>query len=108
MEQWQKLSPADHAALAARHQAQLGTRWQAHTTPPPAFDTTMARHRATAGSDAFGWLSLLGCIGFILLGILLISMLSGCGETAYWWQRTALQIECRPEKLQAGHCVPAR
>jgi hypothetical protein len=43
----------------------------------------------------------------LAMGVLLL--LSGCSDAAYWWQRTALQIDCRPEHvLPNGQCAPVQ
>jgi len=34
--------------------------------------------------------------------------LGGCADLAYWNAKTFYGIDCRPEKLQNGHCVPAK
>ena len=41
-----------------------------------------------------------------LLGLAL--SLSGCSDLAYWNAKTFYGIDCRPEKLQNGHCVPVK
>jgi hypothetical protein len=44
---------------------------------------------------------------FYLLSVLLLGgMLSGCGDIAHWQTRTFYGIDCRPEKLHNGSCVP--
>jgi hypothetical protein len=45
-------------------------------------------------------------VGIMLLGCSLL--LSGCGDAAYWYQRQVMQIDCRPEVLQHGQCVPVQ
>jgi hypothetical protein len=43
--------------------------------------------------------------------LVLLSMvltLSGCADAAQWYARTAYNVECRPEKLQHGLCVPVK
>lgn len=41
--------------------------------------------------------------------LLLLCGLSGCADTAYWWQRTAFGIDCRPDHVQAnGQCTPLK
>ena len=47
--------------------------------------------------------------GLVLLCVTLGLLSSGCADAAYWWQRTALQIDCRPEHLLPnGHCAPLK
>jgi hypothetical protein len=41
----------------------------------------------------------------LLVLALLVASLSGCADMANGWQRAALGIDCRPEKLQNGMCV---
>lgn len=33
--------------------------------------------------------------------------LSGCADASYWWARTSMGLDCRPEviKQHQGHCV---
>jgi hypothetical protein len=35
-------------------------------------------------------------------------LLTGCADLAYWHAKTFYGIDCRPEKLQNGHCVPVK
>jgi hypothetical protein len=35
-------------------------------------------------------------------------LLTGCADLAYWNAKTFYGIDCRPEKLQHGHCVPVK
>ena len=45
----------------------------------------------------------------VWIGILVLTLfLSGCSDLAYWNQRTFSGIECRPEKLHNGQCVPVK
>jgi len=39
--------------------------------------------------------------------LVLSLLLSGCGDAAHWYTRTFYGIDCRPEKLNNGYCVPA-
>ena len=41
----------------------------------------------------------------LVLGSLL---LSGCMDIAQWQLRTFYGLDCRPEKLQNGQCVPVK
>jgi hypothetical protein len=43
----------------------------------------------------FGWL-------------VLVLLISGCADAAYWHQRTFYGIDCRPEKLTNGQCTPVQ
>jgi hypothetical protein len=38
--------------------------------------------------------------------LLLNLALSGCMDVAHWQTRTFYGVDCRPEKLQNGNCVP--
>jgi hypothetical protein len=40
----------------------------------------------------------------LVLGLLL----AGCADLAYWNAKTFYGIDCRPEKLQNGQCVPVK
>ena len=42
-----------------------------------------------------------------LTGIALLALLSGCADTVYWWSRTSMGLDCRPEviKQHQGQCV---
>jgi hypothetical protein len=51
------------------------------------------------------WL-LAALIGLWLVCTLVV--LSGCADSAYWWQRTAFGIDCRPDMLTSGQCTPVR
>ena len=42
-----------------------------------------------------------------LLLLLVALLLSGCADASYWYAKTFYGIDCRPEKLQNGYCVPA-
>ena len=44
-------------------------------------------------------------VTLLVLGSLL---LSGCMDVAQWQLRTFYGIDCRPEKLQHGQCVPVK
>ena len=105
MTPWHKLSPAEQAAIAARNHAQLGTAWHENTTPRRDVEKAMDMWRAKAGYDTLGWLPLLGLAGLILLGLLLISSLSGCADMAHRYTRTVWGVDCRQDKLQNGQCV---
>ena len=40
--------------------------------------------------------------------LLLCSLcLSGCADASSWYAKTFYGIDCRPEKLRNGSCVPA-
>ena len=42
----------------------------------------------------------------VLLG--LVCVLSGCMDVAQWQLRTFYGVDCRPEKLVNGQCVPVK
>jgi hypothetical protein len=46
----------------------------------------------------------------LLCGMLVLAwcVLSGCADTAYWYQRTVWGIECRPDHLVNGSCTPTK
>lgn len=46
------------------------------------------------------------CLGVSIVIVLLV--LSGCGDAAHWYSRTFYDTDCRPEKLQNGYCVSAK
>lgn len=39
---------------------------------------------------------------------LFLSGWTGCADMAYWQQRNFYGIECRPEYLKNGQCVPVK
>ena len=42
---------------------------------------------------------------FLLLSALLVS---GCADVAYWQPREFYGLDCRPEALHNGNCVPVK
>lgn len=44
----------------------------------------------------------------MVLWMISLLILSGCGDAAHWYSRNFYGVDCRPEKLQAGYCVPAK
>lgn len=46
---------------------------------------------------------------FICLSVLVCALVvSGCGDAAYWHQRTFYGIDCRPNKLKDGWCTDVK
>lgn len=43
----------------------------------------------------------------VVLLVLGLVWLGGCSDAAHWYSRTFYDVDCRPEKLQDGRCVPA-
>jgi len=46
----------------------------------------------------------------MLCGFLVLSccVMSGCAESAYWYQRSVWGIDCRQDKLTNGQCTPVK
>jgi hypothetical protein len=44
----------------------------------------------------------------LLCLVILTLSLSGCMDVAQWQLRTFYGLDCRPEKLQDGKCVPVK
>jgi hypothetical protein len=41
--------------------------------------------------------------------VLLVSLILGsCADASYWYARTFYGIDCRPESLTNGQCVPVK
>ena len=41
----------------------------------------------------------------LLMGVV---VLTGCAEPSYWFARTFYGVECHPDKLHNGNCVPVK
>jgi len=41
----------------------------------------------------------------LVVVVILSGLFTGCADSAYWWQRTMMQIDCRPDKLTNGQCT---
>jgi hypothetical protein len=46
----------------------------------------------------------------LLLGLLLLccALCIGCSDATYWWQRTLIQADCRPDHLTNGQCTSTK
>jgi len=105
MTQWQQFPPADSAARVPHEQAPPGPPSHASRPGRMEIDHALERQRGTMRPVPLGWLSLLGLVGLLFLGVVLLSMLSGCGDMAHRYTRTVWGVDCRPEKLKNGQCV---
>ena len=55
--------------------------------------------------EKMSWYAFIGyTLAALVVGVV-IAVLVGCSDLAYSVHRTALGIDCRPEKLQHGQCV---
>ena len=103
-EQWKALSEAEKDVWRQRFEDE---RRGLYTRPRGDFQKGLI---FWAAGDVY--MALKACVWFCALfigGCVLLLALSGCADSAYWWQRTAFNIDCRQGHLQSnGQCTPLK